>query len=160
MSQMLPTQGTSLYQMMSRSIFEKCSEALRNTPALQTLALAAAPGLMMFMGGVTMDSMYTSDIMTEGGPRVTEAGAMAYKQYIAGIEKLPLLDAIKHGVAGGYESLGTNIAMAGAGAAHALPVLALIAKAASHIEKFMRDKFGVGKDLEQAQEADFTPAPR
>ena len=160
MSQMIPTQGTSLYQMMSRSIFEKCSDALRNTPALQTLALSAAPGLMMFMGGAALDSMHLSGIMTEGGPRVTEAGAMAYQQYIAGIEKLPLLDAIKHGLAGGYESLGTNIAMAGAGAAHALPALALVAKAAAHIENFMRERFGIGKDQNQTQEADFTPSPR
>ncbi|HHK1716908.1 TPA: hypothetical protein ACQQ5N_002690 [Pseudomonas aeruginosa] len=163
MSQMLPTQGTSLYQVMSRSIFEKCSEALRNTPTLQTLALAAAPGAMMFMGGAGIDSMHDINIMTEGGgigARVTKDGAMAYKEYVASVEILPLWDAVKHGLSGGYESLGNNIAMAGAGVMPALPALAIVAKAAAHVEKFMRDRFGIGKEQEQAHVADYAPSPR
>lgn len=163
MSQMIPTQGTSLYQMMSRSIFEKCSEALRNTPTLQTLVFSTAPALMMFVGGAAIDSMHDINIMTEGGgiaARVTKDGAMAYKEYVASVEILPLWDAIKHGVTGGYESLGNNIAMAGAGAIPAFPALAIVAKAAAHIEKFARERFGIGKEQEQTQEAEFTPSPR
>ena len=163
MNQMLPTQGTSLYQMMSRSIFEKCTEALRNTTVLQTFVIATAPALVMFMGGAAIDSMHDINIMTEGGgigARVTKDGAMAYKEYVASVEILPLWDAIKHGVTGGYESLGTDIAMAGAGAIHAFPALAIAAKAAAHVEKFARERFGIGKDQEQTQEANFSPSPR
>lgn len=160
MNLMFPNQGASLFQLVARSIFEKCSEALRNAPALQTMVIAAAPGVMMFMGGAAMDSMHNIDIMTEGGSRVTAAGAAAFKQYMANAESLPLVEAIKHGLTGGYESLGKNIAMAGLGVAPGLPALALIAKAASHIEQFVQDRFGIGKEREQAQAADFSPAPR
>ncbi|NRF49532.1 hypothetical protein HRF68_18080 [Pseudomonas stutzeri] len=163
MSQMLPTQGTSLYQMMSRSIFEKCTEALRNTPTLQTLTLAAAPGLMMFMGGAAIDSMHDINIMTEGGgigARVTKDGAMAYKEYVASVEILPLWDAVKHGLSGGYESLGNNMAMASVAVTPTLPALAAIAKVAAHVEKFVRDRLGLAKEQDQAQVADYSPAPR
>lgn len=98
MSQMLPTQGTSLFQIMSRSIFEKCGEALRNAPTLQTLVVATAPAVMMFMAGAGIESHHRVDLMTEGGgafARVTQDGAQAYKAYLASTEILPLWDAIK-----------------------------------------------------------------
>lgn len=164
MSQMLPTQGTSLYQMMSRSIFEKCSDALRHTPTLQTLVVAAAPAVMLFMGGAGLEGYQRIDMQTEGAGltgHATQAGMAAYREYLASSEALPLLDAIKKGVTGGYETLGTNMTMAGIGAMGAFPALAVAAKAAAHMAEFARSRFGVGsKDRDQPQEFEFTPAPR
>jgi len=148
---------------MSRSIFEKCGEALRNAPTLQTLVVATAPAVMMFMAGAGIESHHRVDLMTEGGgafARVTQDGAQAYKAYLASTEILPLWDAIKKGVSGGYETLGTNMTMAGIGAMAAFPSLAVVAKVAAHISQNARDRFGIGKDQIQPQEAQFSPSPR
>lgn len=163
MIQNAPSTGSSLFQMMSRSIFEKCTNALKQTPTLQTAVFATAPALMMFMVGAGVESSHRIDLMTEGAGimgNVTKAGATAYKAYMSSVEVLPLMDAVKKGLTGGYETIGNNLAMAGIGATAAFPSLALIAKAAAHISTFAKERFGIGQPQEPAVQIDYDTAPR
>lgn len=139
----------SLFQMMSKTIYDNCSSALRETPMLKVAVLAAAPALMMFMGGMTMDSMHEMEIMKSGGgffDRVTVDGAQAYQEYLAGMDKKDALASIWHGVTGGYESDGRNVAMAGLAAVPGLSGLAVVGKIGAHIAEFAKEHFGFGKE--------------
>ncbi|WP_054078417.1 MULTISPECIES: hypothetical protein [Pseudomonas syringae group] len=158
-----PSTGTSLYQMMSRSIFEKCNDALKQAPTLKLAVLATAPALMMFMAGAGIESSHRIDLMTEGAGimgNVTKAGASAYKAYMASTEALPLMDAVKKGLTGGYETIGNNLSMAGIGATAAFPSLAIIAKATAHISAFAKERFGIGQAEDQSLEINYDTAPR
>lgn len=142
----------SLYSMMCKSIYEKCTTALKDVPGWKLAVLAAIPAACGVMGGITMDAMHSVNVMTEGGgvfAHVTPEGAAAYKALLA--EKATVAQdtwggVVKQGLEWGFKTDGANVMAISAGAMPTLPFLAIIAKAAAHFDEMIRGKPGTEKN--------------
>lgn len=154
----------SLYSMMCESIYKKCTNALKEVPGWKLAVLAAIPSACGIMGGITMDAMHSIDVMTEGGgvfARVTPEGAAAYKALMA--EKATVLQdtwggVVKQGLEWGFKTDGANVMAISTGAMPTLPGLALIAKAAAHLDEMLRGKAGIEAKAPEA-EASYDVSP-
>lgn len=149
----------SLYNMMCKSIYNKCTDALKKTPGWETALMATIPPLLGVMGGVIMDCSQSIDIMTQGGgafAHVTPEGAAAYKAFLAENPNTlqdSWLGVVKEGLSGGYRTDGQNLVAVSVGALPTFPCLALIAKAAAHLDEMIRGKAGIEKGAPQVEQA-------
>lgn len=116
----------SLFQQLSRNIYEKCTDALRRIGCVDLAALASClPAAMMVVGGA-VDSAHASHIAGRGYDE--------YLEYVRATKVDGLIEGVARSLSGGFKegNGGAAIFWAGAGGLAAFPALALAAKALVH----------------------------
>lgn len=116
--------GESLFQQLSRSIYTKCTDALRRIGSLDLFSLASVVPAAMTMIGAASGASYGADMAHQGHA--------VYQAYLDATRVDSLGEGVVRALTGGFESSGVAAFWAGGASMIAFPSLAMAAKAVVH----------------------------
>jgi hypothetical protein len=116
--------GESLFQQLSRSIYTKCTDALRRIGSLELFSLASVVPAAMTMIGAASGASYGADMAHQGHA--------VYQAYLDATRVDSLGEGVARALTGGFESSGVAAFWAGGAGMIAFPSLAMAAKAVVH----------------------------
>lgn len=116
--------GESLFQQLSRSIYTKCTDALRRIGSLELFGLASVVPSAMTMIGAASGASYGADMAHQGHA--------VYQAYLDATRVDGLGEGVARALTGGFESAGVAAFWVGGAGMIAFPSLAMAAKAVVH----------------------------